>query len=393
MALWDLFRKEPRSQPESRTLVEVLDDPSLELVDTQPTHITMAAKESVQTTVGVREIGSASPSPFTSWTRQEYNSKLMGLTGLRTYDKMRRGDATVRSSLRMMRTPVLAADWYIEPASQSARDKNVADFIWQNLTEWMSLPFDQFLYETTLMLEFGYYAFEKVFTQNDPRAPGKTIWAKLAPRHPMDVKQWFFDSNGGPQSVEMWPPEMVLYEDITIPIEKLLVFTFDKEAGNIEGFSILRSAYKHWYYKDQLYKIDAIQKERHGIGIPVVKLPPNFNDQDRRLADQIGRNLRTNERAHIVLPPNWEIEFADLRGNPVDALKSAEHHDGMIKLNVLAAFMAGIQGGGSGGAAITTLEQVFLKSAQQVAVRHTAAGRLQLCQHQEVPEASCPFDC
>src|SRR6202000_3063401 len=117
---------------------------------------------------------------------------------------------------------------------------------------------------------------------------------------------------------------------VNIPINKLLVFSFDKEAGNIEGISLLRSAYKHWYYKDTLYKIDAIQKERHGIGVPVIQMPPGWKKADKDLAEKIGRNLRTNEKAHIVLPPMWNILFAKLEGQPVDCLPSIEHHNQMI---------------------------------------------------------------
>jgi DNA-binding ferritin-like protein (Dps family) len=129
-------------------------------------------------------------------------------------------------------------------------------------------------------------------------------------------------------------------DSVNIPIKKMLVFTFDMEAGNIEGISVLRSAYKHWYYKEQLYKIDAIQKERHGIGIPVIKLPMGFSAEDKRIANELGRNLRTNERAHVVLPPNWELLFAKLEGNMVDSLKSVEHHNEMIRENVLGSFLS-----------------------------------------------------
>jgi hypothetical protein len=119
----------------------------------------------------------------------------------------------------------------------------------------------------------------------------------------------------------------------------MVVFTFDKEGSNIEGISVLRSAYKHWYYKEQLYKIDAIQKERHGIGIPVIKLPEGYSESDKAVADDLGRNLRTNERAHVVLPPRWEIMMLKLEGQPVDCLKSIEHHNDMIYQNVLGQFL------------------------------------------------------
>jgi hypothetical protein len=311
-----------------------------------------------KTTVDLRELGTSAPSPFTSWVRQEYNFDLQGLDGLRIYDKMRRNDGTVRGTLRLIKTPVLAADWYVEPASDKDADKKQAEFVRKCLTDWMSISFTQFLTEALLMLDFGYYFFEKVWARgeevtDDPEAKGKLVWKKFAPRHPMDVKEWFFDDNGGPAAVEFWPQnefaQTVIGGTFTglgvaadapiVPIDKLLLFTFDKEAGNIEGISLLRSAYKHWYYKDNLYKIDAIQKERHGIGIPVIKLPPNFTTDDRILADELGRNLRTNERAHVVLPPNWELEFAQIGGQPVNCIESINHHDDQIAKNIMAIFL------------------------------------------------------
>jgi hypothetical protein len=147
-----------------------------------------------------------------------------------------------------------------------------------------------------------------------------------------------------------------------IPIRKLVVFALEAEAGDMRGTSVLRSAYKHWYYKEQLYKIDAIQKERHGIGVPVIKLPPTFSKADKELADEMGRNIRTNERAHIVLPPMWEFEFAKLEGQPVDCLPSIEHHKASIYENVLAPFH---EANASGSAKESY--DLFLKSTRYIA--------------------------
>jgi hypothetical protein len=125
---------------------------------------------------------------------------------------------------------------------------------------------------------------------------------------------------------------------------------------------VLRSAYKHWYFKENLYKIDAIQKERHGIGIPIIKLPLGHNPKDRTLAHEIGANLRTNEKAHVVLPPGWEIMFAKLEGQHVDALASASHHTEMIFTNVLAqAVYASAEGNA------TTMMELFYKSTRHIA--------------------------
>jgi hypothetical protein len=297
--------------------------------------------------VDLRELGTSSPSPFTSFMRKEYNRELEGTRGLQKYDQMRRSDGTVRGTLRLVKTPVLAARWFMEPAASGPndtirlKDKKIAEFVWKCLNDYMSISFQQMMQEALLMCEFGYYMFEKVWENRLIEGRTRTVWKKLAPRHPMDVKEWHFDSHGGPAGVTLYPTSNPLMNDVTIGINKLLVFTFDKEAGNIEGISLLRSMYKHWYYKDQLYKIDAIQKERHGIGIPMITLPPGFSSDDKNLAENMGRNLRTNERAHVVLPPNWELVMLKLEGQPVDCLKSIEHHDLQIQKSILADEISG----------------------------------------------------
>lgn len=293
------------------------------------------------------ELGSTAPSPWTSFTRQEYNPVLQGLSGLQVFDKMRKSDGTVRGTLRSIKTPALAGRWFVEPPDTDGLTeeeielhKQIARFIWCNLTEYMTIGWPQVLTEALLMADFGYYMFEKVWENRIIGGEYRTVLRKLAPRHPMDVKEWKFDANGGPVSCVFFNNMSGdVNKDIEIPIDKLIVFTFDREAGNIEGISVLRSAYKHYYYKEQLYKIDAIQKERHGIGIPMIKLPLGYNDEDKRIADELGRNIRSNERAHITLPPGWELTMLKLEGQPVDCLKSIDHHDEAIRENILVNFV------------------------------------------------------
>lgn len=308
--------------------------------------------------VSVRELGYSSPSPFTAWTREEHNSKLRDKQGLTEYYRMKRTDGTVRGALRQLKSPILGARWVVNPASQSTRDQNAAKFVEKNLFHGMSSTWSSTLENVLLMAEYGHMIMEKVWTDQD--VPGRVTLRKLAPRHPLDVRDWRYDANGGPDGVVMEPTEMTgSYEGIYIPIEKLAIFSLEAEAGDLRGISVLRSAYKHWFYKDTLYKIDAIQKERHGIGVPIIKLPPGFSAQDKQLADEIGRNLRTNERSHIAVPPGWEILFAKLEGQPVDCLKSINHHDEMIMRNILAPF-------NSDGVDIDKAE-LFLRSTRYIA--------------------------
>jgi hypothetical protein len=348
------------SVPQSISVSTLLDDYEMIDVHNLGDQSFVVAQRKGLSEVDYRELGSSSASPWTSFTRQEYNPVLRGIKGLEKYDQMRKSDGTVQGTLRLAKTPVMAARWYVEPGGKLKKDKTIADFVWKALTDQMSISWPQFLMESLLMMDFGYYMFEKVWEERIVEGKRRIVLKKLAPRHPMDVVLWNYDRNGGPESVEMFPPSSFTAGNITIPIEKLLVFTYMREAGNIEGMSMLRTAFKHWYYKDNLYKIDAIQKERHGIGIPVIMLPMGFSDGDRKLANEIGRNLRTNERAHVVLPPNWEILMLKLEGQRVDALASADHHDIRIEKAILASFI-------SASASNDTDVDLFLKATRFVA--------------------------
>lgn len=287
-------------------------------------------------TTAIREMGYSSPSPWTAWTREERVAKLRDKQGIRTYYDMKRADGTVRGALRTLKTPVQAAEWFVKPASDSTIDKNIAEFVEDNLFNKLNVSWSRLIEDILTMCEYGYAPFETVYGIDDD---GKMRLKKLSHRHPLDVREWLYDDNGGPDYLVMEPLEISGWNEIIIPISKLVVFVFEQEGGDLRGTSVLRSAYKHYYYKDTLYKIDAIQKERHGIGVPLIKLPMGFTDEDRRLADELGRNLRTNERAHITVPSNWEVSFAKLEGQPVDCLPSIQHHDKKIMTNVLAPFM------------------------------------------------------
>lgn len=341
--LWSRKPEEPESKVMS--LQELTDRYDIVSVHDEPgmQYAIVAARGSN------REIGTSAPSPWTSFTRQEYNPALQGIKGLEVYDRMRKSDGTVRGTLRSIKLGALSGRWFVSPATPyddndpfTADDyKKAAEWVWCNLTELMSISWTQVLTEALLMCDFGYYMFETVWENRIVEGQLRTVLTKLAPRHPMDVQEWKFDAHGGPLRVIMNPPSS-MNPDVTgvpIDIEKLLVFTFDRESGNIEGISVLRSAYKHWYYMEQLYKIDAIQKERHGIGIPVIVLPMGYKDEDKLAADELGRNIRTNERAHVVLPPGWEISMLKLEGQLVQPMDSIEHHQAAIRENILVNFI------------------------------------------------------
>src|SRR5688500_1146239 len=132
-----LFEIPPDGDPGSVALAELLE--TYELVEANDDVIIMAERTQLaEPSIPLGEIGYSSPSPWTAWTREEWNPKLRDKLGITEYYRMKRLDGIIRGALRVFKTPVLSAHWFMKPGSDSTRDKNVAQWVQDNLSERMS---------------------------------------------------------------------------------------------------------------------------------------------------------------------------------------------------------------------------------------------------------------
>lgn len=321
-----------------------------------------------------REIGSSVAAPI----REIVPDLVSRYSESRTYYQMSTYHAVTRSSLRAVKSSVMGAEFYTEPAGDDQDSMDQDEFVHYNLFSALSSPWLVTIARILKFCEYGFSMMEPVF-ENREWAPNRkmanrktyTMLKKLGPRPASTIKEIIYDDNGGPVEVKQNAiGKDYKLREVTIPIEKLIIFTNDEEGGDLMGKSMLRSAYPHWYYGQHLYKIDAIQKERHAIGIPRAIMPPGIKDKKEKAAAQLMvKNIRTNEHAGIVQPDGWEIDFIKPEGQLVDVIKSIEHHNSMIMLNVLAEFLiAGVQESGGGGRAVSASQQdIFMKANRAMA--------------------------
>lgn len=315
------------------------------------------------------EIGDTGTRILSGIIREEYNPKLRDRAGLDIYDEMRKSDGTVRAAVLACSLPIRAADWYIEPASEDAADKEVADFVTACLFEYMTLGWDDVLRQALLCLPFGVMVFEKVFATREVNGKTLIVWDKFSPRMPRSIYKWAVGTGNDPGITQFRSDGSVA----EIPMDNLLVIVNEMEGMNWWGMSILRPAYKHWFLKNTLYKIDAIAHERQGLGIPYVKLPDNFTEQDRKNAETILKNLRANSQAYITEPHDYEIGFKDMMARTTrDPSQSIAHHNREILVSVLAQFLelgASNKGASSSGSRALSQDhsKIFLNSLEAVA--------------------------
>lgn len=293
---------------------------------------------------------------------EDYNPKFNGINAIRILDEMRRSDATVNAALDAVKLPIMGADFTVDPASDDAKDVAVAGFVYDELHH--SIDWDKFLGEALTYLDFGYCVHEMVLEPHMMNGQLRIGLEKLGYRKQTTVTAWEME-DGKPGITQRDPMGNVA----NIPEIKLIRLTRKQEGDNYQGISILRSAYRHWYIKDKLYKIDAVGHERHALGVLEVTTPKGATDKDKKKMRQLARNLRANQESYLEHPEGWLVQFLDNKANSMrDIEPSINHHDRQIMKNVLAQFLE-IGSAGSSGTRNVSEDQsrLFELAVQQVA--------------------------
>lgn len=278
--------------------------------------------------------------------QQDYNAALTTPTLYDEYDKMR-NDGQVKAALTVIKLPLLNATWGVESASDKPMDREIAERVEQNLLHEMTISWPDYLRQVLLMLDYGSMPFEKVWAIEG----GMVRLRKLAPRLPRTVVYWMTDSTGGLAGIQ----QMAIggpkgFQIVDIPVEKLLVFINDLEGSNFRGTSILRSAYKHHYYKDNLYRVQAIALEKRSLGVDVGTLKGEARtDEHKKDLERALMSLHAHEKQYMVEideQVGYRLEGIG-QGGVLDPLAAIEHHDLRIVRSMIAEFVA--MGAGSTG--------------------------------------------
>lgn len=336
-------------------------------------------------------------------TGEDYNPDLDGFPMFANYNKMRLGDAQVNATLLMLKLPLKGARWIVKPGSEDAQDQAIADFVQANLIDDDALArsWQHVLDNAMLKFDFGCSAEEVVWTVRDETAATGTDlsrpaglvelgkrkdWAldqavkngsvvystvsDLAPRLPRTFYRWIEDPKtgafAGPNAfLQQFAPKNGQYGFWNIPADQLALHIRAREGNNYYGRSVLRTAYPHWWWKAQLYRIDMVGHDRFHVGIPRAALDEHYNAATAPLnkIEETLKGLRSHDRAYMVQPygVTYDVYAAPTGGRGTSAiLLSIEHHNMMIARNILQSFSAqGEQRHGSFGAAKVTSEVYF----------------------------------
>lgn len=281
---------------------------------------------------------------------EESTPELVGRTRYRIYDAMRASDSACKGLLWSVKLPIRAADWRLVPASADPLDLLIADAVkWAiGLDEEEGRlvgGLDGLLRLFLLAIDYGSITGELewadvetwVDDEGDPHLVRPLV--RVGRRLPHTIAEY-----GAARSTD--EPLAYVKQDVpaavTIPGAKLVHVALEPEIEPYRGLSLLRACYGPWNLKRNLIVSSAIGFDRFAAGIPVVRYPASTGDKGRRIAEEIGRNLRLNERAYIALPGSldegWNVEILAGNGSLADPVPLLEHYDKLIMLSGLAQF-------------------------------------------------------
>jgi hypothetical protein len=271
------------------------------------------------------DVGSYGLRQFGGWVREEFLRSLVGREAARTYREMGDNCATVASILFTVVQLMRKVEWRLTPANDSPEAEKEAEFV-DSLREDMSHSWEDFIAEALSMLQYGFAPHEIVYKRrNGKHDNGDTskyddgrIGIKRLPLRGQDtILKWFFDENGQLTGLRQQPWVGPL---IDIPSRKLLLFRPNQHKNNPEGRSILRGAYRSYYFLKRIEEQEAILFERFS-GLPVLSVPAVLlsqaaaGDETAMAAvenyKRIITNVRIDEQMGLLLPSD---HFMDGQG-------------------------------------------------------------------------------
>ena len=297
------------------------------------------------------DYGSYGLRQFSGWVREEFLVQLVGREAARVYREMLDNSSVIGSMMFAIIQAMRGVKWRVNAPGDSDKSTKETRFV-ESLMDDMSHTWEEFVVEALSMLGYGYSIFEIVYkkrlgpqdhlvystaaqamrtepqralgipdhTPSSNEDDGRIGWRRLPIRGQDTVLKWFFDTNGQIKGVTQQPWVGTL---IDIPIEKCLLFRPMVRKNNPEGRSVIRNAYRSYWFVKRLEELEAIMFERMS-GFPVLYIPNELLEQAQSGGNvaataalnaykQMVTNVRINEQMGALLPSD---PYRDQDGKP-----------------------------------------------------------------------------
>ena len=285
-----------------------------------------------------KEIGETGLRIWSGRVQEDFLSKLQGHQGVRLYNEMRFNSPVVGGLLLAIEQAIRSVDWFW--TSEAGEDDPRLDIL-KDSWKMMTQSWNDHIIEVLTFLPFGWAYFETVYQRDGARV----LWRKFALRGQDSLSRWDTDEKGGIKGMFQFTRQSI--NEVLIPIERSILYRSRVEKNNPEGRSILRTAYRSYYFAKNIEEIEGIGIERDLAGLPVIVLPEGADttestseNTDYGRANATVRRVRNDEQAGLVLPHDWDFKLLASEGNKnFDTSAIISRHEKRILMSALAQFL------------------------------------------------------
>lgn len=340
--------------------------------------------------VAYSQLGQSGLKRSYGYVYEELLPQLMGRKAINVFQEMSQNSTVIGAFLFAIDMFMRKVAWRVEAADQTPKGQKDAKFL-ASCKDDMEHTWADFVSEINSMLTFGWSWFEicyKQRTQDIVDDYGCTVskfddgmigWKKFMPIAQESWWRWDFDPETG-KVIGMWQRPAPDYSERYLPSGKSLHFRTASRKDNPEGVSVLRTAYRAWYFLKRIEEIEAIGVERDLAGIPIATVPAEMlgdkaSDDDKKMVQSIIKlvqNVRRDEQEGIVWPMAYDQAGNELytfklltsggtRQFPTDTIIS--RYESRIAMTVLADWLLLGNDAGNGSYALSTSKSSMFQSA------------------------------
>ena len=266
---------------------------------------------------------------FSGIIDEEFLPQLRGPRALTVFREMKDNDPTVGATLFAVEMLMRQVAWRTEAADDSPAALEQAEFV-ESCFGDMADTWPDTLASIFSFLPFGHSVHEQVFKLRAGHNPDdlsrdskfndrKIGWRKFAGRSQDTITRWIIPPGTDELAgiVQLPPPD---FRERVIPMSKLLLFRTTTAKGNPLGRSILRNAYRPWFFKKRIEEIEGIGIERDLAGLPTMGVPAKIltasaSDDEKALLVEIRKMLsevRRDEREGVIFPIEFDADGHDM---------------------------------------------------------------------------------
>lgn len=337
--------------------------------------------ENTNKVVNFKQLGTTGLKRYGPYVYEEFLPELRWPRAGKVYQEMADNDPVIGAILYLAEMLIRGTSWGVSPASTSKVDVEAAEFL-KSCMDDMEMSWPDTISEILSMLTYGFSFHEILYkvrrgpTERSARyrskySDGRIGWRNLPVRSQNSLNGWIFNKDNEVVAFEqLAEPD---YQRVVIPFSKGLLFRTRVTRDNPEGKSLLRNAYRPWFFKKHFEEIEGIGIERDLAGFPVLQSPEGldlWNEDDpnmvalRSRAEELVANVRRDSEEGILLPYGWDLKLLTSGSSrQLDIGGTIERYDNRIAITMLSDII--LLGNKSGSFALADTKQSMLASSLQ----------------------------